>query len=95
MRLGTWNVKEHSKYRLDLVAVWSDGKAVASTSRRRYIFYGKWNENHELGTGDFMHKRIISAVKRVHTWRKVVSPMHRPRSTKQKHYFSASGTYFC
>jgi hypothetical protein len=25
----------------------------------------------------------------------VVSPKHRPRSTLQKHYFSASGTHFC
>jgi hypothetical protein len=24
-----------------------------------------------------------------------VSPTHRPRSTPQKHYFSASGTHFC
>jgi hypothetical protein len=26
---------------------------------------------------------------------KVVSPTHRPRYTPQKHYFSASGNYFC
>jgi hypothetical protein len=26
---------------------------------------------------------------------KVVSPTHRPRSTPQKHYFSAFGPHFC
>jgi hypothetical protein len=35
------------------------------------FFFGKWNENHEPGTGFFTHKRIISAVK----WVEFVSDM--------------------
>jgi hypothetical protein len=51
---------------LDLVMVqvrWDRG---GTESAGEYTFlYGKWNENHELGTGFFLHKRIISAGKRV------------------------------
>jgi hypothetical protein len=36
------------------------------TNSQRYIFYGKGNENRELGTAfPFVHNTIISAVKRV------------------------------
>jgi hypothetical protein len=34
------------------------------TSRPIKFFYGRENENQELGTGFSVHKRLISAVKR-------------------------------
>jgi hypothetical protein len=75
MRFGTWNVRsmsrvdslrvvgeEISKHKLDLVG----GMEVALNEQVNiYLYMEKGNENHELGTGFFVHKRIISAVKKV------------------------------
>jgi hypothetical protein len=57
--------EEISKYKSELLAVqkvrWDGGGT--EPAGEYTIFYGKGNENHELGTGIFAHKRIISAVK--------------------------------
>jgi hypothetical protein len=59
--------EEVSKYKVDLLGVqevrWGGGGT--EPAGEYTIFYKKGNENHELGTGFFVHKRIRSAVKKV------------------------------
>jgi hypothetical protein len=59
--------RELARYKLDLVGVQEVRLNRGGTEPAgEYAFvYAKGNENHELGTGVFVHKRIISAVKRV------------------------------
>jgi exonuclease III len=78
--LGTWNVRslyraggitaatrELARYKLDLVGVQEvrcekEGTVKAGDYS---FFYGKGNENHQLGAGFYVHHRMVSAVKRV------------------------------
>jgi hypothetical protein len=110
MRFGTWKVKslyragslmttakDISKDKLDLVEVpevrWDRGGT--EPAGEFTFFYGKGGENHELGTVFFVHKRIISAVKRVEfikdrmsyiiprgSWCNIVLNVHAPTEDK-------------
>jgi exonuclease III len=58
--------RELARHKLDLVGVqvrWEEGGT--EPAGEYTFFYKKGNENHELGTGFFVHKGNISAVKRV------------------------------
>jgi exonuclease III len=80
MRLGTWNIRsiyragslktaarELGKCKLDLMGVQEVRWEKRGTERAEdYIFfYGVGHEDHQLGTTFLVHKRIISAVRRI------------------------------
>jgi exonuclease III len=80
MRFGTWNIRslyrigslktvgrELGKYKLDLVGVQEVRWEKGGTERAEVytFFYGQGNGDHQLGTGFIVHKRILSAVRRV------------------------------
>jgi hypothetical protein len=59
--------RELPKYKADLVGLQEIGWDKEGTVRvgEYTFFYGKGQENHQLGTGFFVHQRIVLAIKRV------------------------------
>jgi hypothetical protein len=59
--------KEISKRKLDLLRIQEIRWKRVDTERvgKYTFFYLKWNDNHELGSGYFIHKKIITEVKRI------------------------------
>ena len=59
--------RELARYKLDVVGVQEFRWDKVGTVRARdyNFFYGKGNENHQLGTGFFVHRRLVSAVKKI------------------------------
>jgi exonuclease III len=111
MTVGTWNVRgryrigslktvatELEKYKLDLVGVQEVRWEKGGTERAEdyTFFHGQGNGDHQLGTGFFVPKRIVSAVRirefisdrmsciilRGRWCNIVVSNMHAPREDK-------------
>jgi exonuclease III len=67
-RVGLLNIlaRELGKYKVDVVGVQEVRYEKGGTERAEdyMFFYGKGKYDHQLGTGFFIHKRIISAVRR-------------------------------